>query len=286
MRYTPPIKGKLKKSIMSPVQPMAFAQDIGSVSNLLYELRALRDDIVAVTNIELDKIDQKIAEIDYKMEEALRLEKGEKGEDADELKIAQWVLSQIPTPKDGRDGKDADEDRIVSKIAKMVPKSDDIAKEVLKRIPENKASLKVIQEKIELDPEVLMGHLEKLSPKLKDKLGINEIDKLTKILDRRYIHGGGDTVTAGTNVTITRNANGDKVINATGGAAIAVLAAAGDIDDTNTTFTFTSVPTIVVINGASYAATSTVGGTLAWTNVGTTVTLAFPVGTGGSIYAL
>lgn len=265
---------------------MAFAQDIGSVSNLLYELRSLRDDIVAVTNIELDKIDQKIAEIDYKMEEALRLEKGEKGEDADELKIAQWVLSQIPTPKDGRDGKDADEDRIVSKIAKMVPKSDDIAKEVLKRIPENKASLKVIQEKIELDPEVLMGHLEKLSPKLKDKLGINEIDKLTKILDRRYIHGGGDTVTAGTNVTITRNANGDKVINATGGSGTTVLAATGTIDDTNTIFTFTSVPTIVVINGASYAATSTVGGTLAWTNVGTTVTLAFPVGTGGSIYAL
>lgn len=286
MKYYPPIKGKLKKSIMSPVQPMAFAQDIGSVSNLLYELRALRDDIVAVTNIELDKIDQKIAEIDYKMEEALRLEKGEKGEDADELKIAQWVLSQIPTPKDGRDGKDADEDKIVSKIAKMVPKSDDIAKEVLKRIPENKASLKVIQEKIELDPEVLMGHLEKLSPKLKDKLGINEIDKLTKILDRRYIHGGGDTVTAGTNVTITRNANGDKVINATGGSGITVLAATGTIDDTNTIFTFTSEPTIVVINGASYAATSTVGGTLAWTNVGTTVTLAFPVGTGGSIYAL
>lgn len=286
MRYTPPIKGKLKKSIMSPVQPMAFAQDIGSVSNLLYELRALRDDIVAVTNLELDKIDEKIAEIDSKMEEALSLEKGEKGEDADELKIAQWVLSQIPTPKDGRDGKDADEDRIVSKIAKMVPRSDDIAKEVLKRIPENKASLKVIQEKIELDPEVLMGHLEKLSPKLKDKLGINEIDKLTKILDRRYIHGGGDTVTAGTNVTITRNANGDKVINATGGASIAVLDATGTIDDSNTIFTFTSVPTLVVINGASYASTSTVGGILAWTNVGTTVTLAFPVGTGGSIYAL
>ena len=286
MRYTPPIKGKLKKSIMSPVQPMAFAQDIGSVSNLLYELRALRDDIVAVTNLELDKIDEKIAEIDSKMEEALSLEKGEKGEDADELKIAQWVLTQIPTPKDGRDGKDADEDRIVSKIAKMVPRSDDIAKEVLKRIPENKASLKVIQEKIELDPEVLMGHLEKLSPKLKDKLGINEIDKLTKILDRRYIHGGGDTVTAGTNVTITRNANGDKVINATGGASIAVLDATGTIDDSNTIFTFTSVPTLVVINGASYASTSTVGGILAWTNVGTTVTLAFPVGTGGSIYAL
>ena len=72
---------------MSPVQPMAFAQDIGSVSNLLYELRALRDDIVAVTNLELDKIDEKIAEIDSKMEEALSLEKGEKGEDADELKI-------------------------------------------------------------------------------------------------------------------------------------------------------------------------------------------------------
>ncbi len=34
--------------------------------------------------------------------------------------------------------------------------------------------------------------------------------------DQRY-HGGGDTVIAGTNVTITTNANGQKVINSTGG---------------------------------------------------------------------
>lgn len=285
MRYAPPIKGKLKKSIMSPVQPMAFAQDIGSVSNLLYELRALRDDIVAVTNNELDKIDQKIAEVDARVENALQLEKGEKGEDADELKIAQWVLSNIEIPKDGRDGKDADEAAIVAKIAKMIPKSDDIAKDVLKRIPENKASLKVIQEKIEIDPEVLMGHLERLSPKIKDKLGINELDKLTKILDRRYIHGGGDTVSAGTNITITRNANGDKVINASSGGAFTSVVVTPTPDDTTTVYTAASPITAVVINGSTYINGSNgMGGTISIS--GTTITLPNPVGDGGDIYGI
>lgn len=270
---------------MSPVQPMAFAQDIGSVSNLLYELRALRDDIVAVTNNELDKIDQKIAEVDSKIEYALKLEKGEKGEDADELKIAQWVLSHIPTPKDGEDGKDADEAAIVAKISKMIPRSDDIAKEVLRRIPENKASLKVIQEKIEIDPEVLMGHLEKLSPKIKDKLGINELDKLTKILDRRYIHGGGDTVSAGNNITITRNANGDKVINASASGAFSTVAVTPTPDDTTLIYTAASTISAVVINGSTYInGTSGMGGTISI--VGTTITLPNPIGDGGSIFGI
>lgn len=303
MRYTPPIKGRLKKSVMSPIQPMAYAQDIGSISNLLYELRALREDIVAVTNVELDKVDQKIAEIDAKMEEALRLEKGEKGEDADELKIAEWVLSQIPIPKDGRDGKDADEAAIVAKIAKMVPKSDDIAKEVLKRIPENKASLKVIQEKIGIDEETLLAHIDRLMPKLKQKFGIDSMDKMIKILDRRYIHGGGfsnianaagivatglDTLkfigSGVSSVTKSGNTVIVDISNASGG--FTVLAATGDINDTNTTFTFTSAPTLLNINGAFYSDTSTVGGVLAWTIVGTTVTTAFPVGTGGSIFGI
>ncbi len=51
-------------------------------------------------------------------------------------------------------------------------------------------------------------------------------------------------------------------------------------------FTFLSVPQLVVINGLTYRQGSTTGGQVVWTNVGTTVTLLFPVGTGGDIYAL
>lgn len=283
--YKPSIKGKtLKKSVRSPIQPMSYAQDIESISNLVYDLRLLREDIINTTDHELEKIDAKIAEIDAKLEYAISIQKGDPGEDADEQKIADWVLSQIRQPKDG---KDSDPEAVIKEVLARLPKypnEKELVASILKQLPSPTASLKIIKEELSLDKEALLDEILK-SPKF--KLGIDKIDGLKRtldILDRRYIHGGGDTVSAGTNITIT-NVNGTKQINATGGS-VTVLDATGTIDDSNVTFTFTSAPTLVVVNGSSYASTSTIGGTLAWTAVGTTVTLAFPVGTGGSIYGL
>lgn len=75
-------------------------------------------------------------------------------------------------------------------------------------------------------------------------------------------------------------------VNIPGGSSgsYTILSATGTIDDSNTSFTFADTPTVIVINGASYNAGAQVGGVAAWTIVGLTVTLAFPVGTGGSIW--
>jgi hypothetical protein len=209
-----------------------------------------------------------------------QLEKGNDGQDADEQAIADWVLSQIRQPKDG---KDADSEAITLEVLKRLPKlpnEADIIAKVLKQLPTPKASLKIIKEELDLDKDALLDEILK-SPKLKVKF--DGLDTSIKALDRRYIHGGGDTVSAGTNVTIT-NVNGTKQINALAGS-FTILTTSDTIDDSNVSFTFTGTPSVVVINGQAYNAGATSGGVVMWTNVAAVVTLANPVGDGGSIFA-
>ncbi len=97
-----------------------------------------------------------------------------------------------------------------------------------------------------------------------------------------WARGGGDTVKAGTNVTITTDANGKKVISVTP-AALAIIAVSGTIDDSNKTFTAASQPTLLNINGSFYAPT---GGNITWTYVAGTITLSSLIGTGGSIFGV
>lgn len=108
-----------------------------------------------------------------------------------------------------------------------------------------------------------------------------------------YVDGGKKGISntinliPGVGVSLTYSKAGgrnDITINASS-SAISVLTATGTIDESNTTFTFASQPTLLVINGASYGQT---GGAITWTwNSGTlTATLSSPVGTGGSIFGL
>lgn len=64
--------------------------------------------------------------------------------------------------------------------------------------------------------------------------------------------------------------------------AFSIKMATGTVDNSNTSFTFTTAPTVLVINGGIYAPT---GGAITWTGT-TSVTLSSPVGSGGSIFGL
>lgn len=215
--------------------------------------------------------------------------KGDKGEDADEEAIEKRVLEKFPT---------------IEKIIEEVnpTKIAEKASAMLKPTP---ASLKIITEN--LDGNEIVPKLNEAT-NLKDlKLSIANIkdwekkwgDIKTEISrNKGGYHGGGfnnilqsgTVVSTGldnlnfTGATVTQS--GRTVTVAISSSGLTVLPATGDIDDTNTTFTFTQVPTLININGSFYSSTSTVGGELVWTNVGTTVTLAFPVGTGGSIFGI
>lgn len=89
---------------------------------------------------------------------------------------------------------------------------------------------------------------------------------------------------AGTGVSLSYNrANGrnDITFNASGGGgSLAILAATGTVNDSNTSFTFASTPVVVIVNGAAYRNGN--GAAIS----GAAVTLDNPVGTGGDIYAL
>lgn len=122
--------------------------------------------------------------------------------------------------------------------------------------------------------------------KLPDTKELISKSELAEFLRRGGFRGGGDTVIAGSGISITINDVGQKVVAATGSGAFTILTATGSVNDTNTTFTFVSVPSMVNINGSFYNAGAQVGGVAAWTNVGTTVTTAFPVGTGGCIFGI
>lgn len=90
-------------------------------------------------------------------------------------------------------------------------------------------------------------------------------------------------IVPGTGVTVSYNyANGrnDVTISASGNASISPITVTGTVDDSNTSFTAATTPTIVIVNGASYIHGA--GCTIS----GTSITLDNPVGTGGSIYAL
>lgn len=247
----------------------------------------------AVDELNIDQkieeiVDKKIAEIEIPVPE-----NGTDGKDGVDGKDG-------ADGKDGTDGKDADEEAIVEKIKPLIPTKEDILasikvpkvdkneiiKKVIEQIPHNQASLKVIQERIEADPTAIAEKLMAM-PEFKLKVkNIEGLDATLKLLDRRYIHGGGDTVSAGTNISLVRLSNGTVQINSTGG--LTILPATGLINDTNQNFIFTQKPSIIVMNGISYNDGATTGGVTAWTwNSGTnTATMFSPVGVGNNIFGI
>lgn len=279
-----------------------------SAISLIQELKALRQDIIETTDRELEKIDiavEKASKVAEETNQSLsEIKKFSKKMESDFESVTNEIVGILKEIKSqglkgdkGEDGIDADEQKILSEVSKIVPRSDEIVKDVLKRIPDNKPSLKVITESIDINA---------VADKVKQELDLegdwkkkwNEI-KTEISRNKGGHHGGGFNNISSSGAVIstgldTLNFTGATVtqtgrtvtVAVTPGGGFTVLPATGTIDDTNVTFTFTSVPTLININGSFYSSTSTVGGTLVWTNVGTTVTLAFPVGSGGSIFGI
>lgn len=125
------------------------------------------------------------------------------------------------------------------------------------------------------------------------KLNIKHIDGLEQTLsafrnqlDRRggYIHGGGDTVKAGTNVTITSNSDGTKTISSSGGTGGGFTESnitSGAIDGTNKTFVMDAVCAYIIVNGVWYRQNK------GWTaGSGTSITLDFAPVSGSDVWGV
>lgn len=198
------------------------------------------------------------------------------------------------TPKKGIDyfdGKNGETPKIdVNKIAKLASS--------LVKVP--KPDTKIIKE--EVDPEELAKKLQISIKNIKDwKDTWNEIKREISRNKGGY-HGGGfnniansvgnvstglDTLKfTGSGVSSVTQTGRTVTVDIAGGTGLTKLTVTGTIDDSNVTFTTSSVPVYMIINGSMYASGDTSGGIVMWTAVGTTVTLAFPVGSGGAISAM
>lgn len=217
---------KRAKSAMAPLDAMnAFRELI----DLAEEMRALRSDLEsAITN----------AKAAYK---------GDPGKDAppvDEAALLTRLLHRVRQPKDGADGKSIDERKLLKKVVREI---------ALYHLPKDGAPGR----DAEIDHEVLA---EQVTQNLisKKKLKPEHIDGLQKTLKSFHrsvqkgtalLRGGGDIVVAGTGIAVVRNADGKRVISATGGA---YYTPTGAVNASNRTFGVTAQPTSVIADGILY----------------------------------
>lgn len=176
-----------------------------------------------------------------------------------------------PAGRDGKDGRGFDEQTARRMIKKLMPRVKD-GKDA-QPIPREEIVGMIFDEMISGRRKLHVGHVEGFEQTL---------SPIRRMIANLGMRGGGDTVVAGTGVTITNTRNGNKEISAPG-AGISVIAVAGSINDSNVSFTAASQPTLLNVNGQFYQKT---GGNITWSYAAGTITLSSPVGTGGSIFGI
>ncbi len=244
------IKGNLKPILaQKPKETVSSVGNQWNLSELYAQLDALGTDLIDTVNFKLEELETRIQDqLDKVVDTTKVLEdtqneivdyvnnvkQGPPGESPDAEKILQNVLDRIPV----RDEQQMvykitqnvmqyapSEERIIARVMAQTPRVDEKALEqrILAKVPKPKTSLKVIQEKFEIDPMSVIDKIMTL-PEDKFKIKSSQIDGLQQTmaafhnqLGRGYLHGGGDTVQAGSNITITNSAGGKKIISSTAG---------------------------------------------------------------------
>jgi len=123
-------------------------------------------------------------------------EKGEKGDKGDKGDRGE----KGDKGADGRDGETPNMDKIVSEVLSKIPKPAD------GKSPDTKQIVALVLKEITLP----------------DNKNLVSKDELVAFLKKGGFRGGGDTVEAGSNITITINESGQKVINAAAGGTTTV----------------------------------------------------------------
>jgi hypothetical protein len=226
----PVIRGKVKKQAPKRlVQPsdLDFVAKLGAN----YDIKRIAEEEVAKIDSYAEKaiaeigdfseeIIKKVNEttelLEEKVEAAINtLRDGDPGADADEEKIKEEVLAEIR--------KTLDKEAIIQELLLRIPPvqmvdEKALLKKLLARVPESKESLKIIRENIEVDPMAIIQKIMELPPG-KFKIKSEHVDGLEQTmsafrsqLGKGYLHGGGDTIIAGTNIT-TSVANGKKTVS-------------------------------------------------------------------------
>ncbi len=262
--------------ILSPLQLKAFKENLKEkldVAKGVAELIAVHEKFIAKVG-ELDQLINKkigpkgeVGPEGPKGRDGKDGKDGKNGESPDVESIIKFVQSRINIPESGKHGKDG----ITPKKGVHYFTEEDqihIAKRAagLIKLPS--------KEEVTIDPMKIIEAIEKL-PAGK-RLSTKHIDGLQQTISaisnqtkRGYLHGGGDTVKAGTNITITTNSSGQKIINAVGSSF--QQPTSGIVNGSNTVFAFTTAPNIIVVDNIPRQKIQS-DGTVNWTGT-TTITL-------------
>lgn len=166
------------------------------------------------------------------------------GKDADEELIIQRVLQAIPKPEKGKDGTTPEFDAIVKAVSKQMPKPKDGKTPTI----DTDAILDELIAKLQEGDVLTKDHIKGLDAEISSYR--------SQLAGKHYgtdtwARGGGDTVSAGSNVTIS-TVGGVKVISASGGGAASPSTPTGTVNAVNTVFGVTAQPGSVVADGITY----------------------------------
>jgi hypothetical protein len=190
--------------------------------------------------------------------------------------IKEDIIPKV-TPKKGRDYRDGDPGR---------PGKDADEREIVKKVVLQLRDLDKEQDAIDFSPKKLAEKLNTLEGVLDGKVikGWVKVEDVVKAIKEGKLLEMKDLKASGGFNMNDQRWHGGGSSSSTGG--LNRLTVTGTIDDANVSFTVSDTPTYMIINGSMYAQGDTAGGVVVWTNVAGAVTLAFPVGSGGSISAL
>ena len=215
----------------------------------------------------LSEIDAKIIQAEEIIERAKLVQKGDQGDkpvagvdypipkdgqSVDHDKVVADVLGKIKQPKDGETPV-VDYKKVATLAAKLIPKPKD-GKSV-----DEKGIVQQVLDSLRTGKKL----------HIKDIEGFNEGLEQTIAPIRSLaagFRGGGDTVVAGTGITITTNANGNKVLTSSGGG-FTTLSATETPNGVITVFTFataTAQPSFIISDNVMQRAV-TGAGTVNWT---------------------
>lgn len=192
--------------------------------------------------------------------------------------VAAIVQRYLVQPQNGKDGISPTSDEIATKLVASKKLLRYLDKRIKSEVQTKEAQTELNQEDI---IEQVVTELEKRDTVINTKKIEGRFAEIRNQIAQKSEaynppagskRGGGDTVVAGTGVTITNTRNGNKQISASGGAGFQAPTS-GAVDGSNTIFVWATAPNVIVVDGGRSMQRVSSDGTVNWTVVGTTTTL-------------
>lgn len=239
------VESSLIKKIDSKIQDTSSKTEKEMMDYCMKEV----DKMMREHKVKMEAMDKKEMQMDEKMDSV------KDGKNADERRIVQDVLTQLPPPP-------LLEPEVIRDKLEVLKGDGRLSKNAIQGIEE-------LEKKIDLKSSGIRGGAR----------GVMLYVDGTKRGQAQMVN-----LVAGAGVALTysyANGRNDITISASN-TAVTVLTATGTIDDTNTAFTFVSKPAVIILNGATYRENK------GWTwNAGTlTATLSSPAGVGSDLYGI